>query len=83
MNVIFLFKIYHFLYLKKSLLVTEIEEFRLAIGELEKSNSKITEIEAAVIQLQAKTEPRSNQMQNSDNTVIELENSSNKKKEVK
>jgi len=63
--------------------VTEIEEFRQAIGELEKSNSKITEIVAAVIQLQAKTEPRSNQMQNSDNTVIELENSSNKKKEVK
>ena len=65
--------------MKIPVLETDIEEFRQAIDDLEKSNDdktrRITELEAAVYQLQEKLDSSTNQVQNTDNSIIQLEDS--------
>jgi chromosome segregation ATPase len=73
--------------LKIPVLETDIEEFRQAIDDLEKSNDdktrRITELEAAVYQLQEKLDSSTNQVQNTDNSIIQLEDSSDKQRRQK
>jgi uncharacterized coiled-coil DUF342 family protein len=68
-------------------LETGIEEFRQAIDDLEKSNDdktrRITELEAAVNQMKEKIDFSSNQIQNTDNSIIQLEDSSDKQRRKK
>jgi hypothetical protein len=65
--------------LKIPLLEKDIKEFRRAIDDLEKSNDdktrKISKLEAAVNQLKEKIDSSSNQGQNTDNRIIQMENS--------
>ncbi len=65
--------------MKIPLLEKDIKEFRRAIDDLEKSNDdktrKISKLEAAVNQLKEKIDSSSNQGQNTDNRIIQMENS--------
>ena len=76
---IFCNQIVYLSYLKIPVLETDIEEFRQAIDDLEKSNDdktrRITELEAAVYQLQEKLDSSTNQVQNTDNRIIQMKDS--------
>ena len=65
--------------MKIPVLETDIEEFRQAIDDLEKSNDdktrKITKLEAVVNQLKEKIDSSSNQVQNTDNRIIQMKDS--------
>ena len=66
-------------YLKIPVLEKDIKEFRQAIDDLEKSNDdktrKITKLEAVVNQLKEKIDSSSNQVQNTDNRIIQMKDS--------
>jgi uncharacterized coiled-coil DUF342 family protein len=65
--------------LKIPVLEKDIKEFRQAIDDLEKSNDyktrKITKLEAVVNQLKEKIDSSSNQVQNTDNRIIQMKDS--------
>jgi len=73
--------------LKIPVLETGFEEFRQAIDDLEKSNDdktrRITELEAYVNQLKEKIDFCANQVQNTDKSIIQLEDSSDKERRKK
>jgi uncharacterized coiled-coil DUF342 family protein len=73
--------------LKIPVLETGFEEFRQAIDDLEKSNDdktrRITELEAYVNQLKEKIDFCANQVQNTDKSIIQLEDSSDKQRRKK
>ena len=73
--------------MKIPVLEKDIKEFRQAIDDLEKSNDdktrKITKLEAVVNQLKEKIDSSSNQVQNTDNSIIQLEDSSDKQRRKK
>ncbi len=65
--------------MKIPVLEKDIKEFRQAIDDLEKSNDyktrKITKLEAVVNQLKEKIDSSSNQVQNTDNRIIQMKDS--------
>ena len=65
--------------MKIPVLEKDIKEFRQAIDDLEKSNDdktrKISRLEAAVNQLKEKIDSSSNQVQNTDNRIIQMKDS--------
>ena len=73
--------------MKIPVLETGFEEFRQAIDDLEKSNDdktrRITELEAYVNQLKEKIDSSANQVQNTDKSIIQLEDSSDKERRKK
>ncbi len=73
--------------MKIPVLETGFGEFRQAIDDLEKSNDdktkRITELEAYVNQLKEKIDSSANQVQNTDKSIIQLEDSSDKERRKK
>ena len=65
--------------MKIPVLEKDIKEFRQAIDDLEKSNDdktrKITKLEAVINQLKEKIDSSSNQVQNTDNRIIQMKDS--------